>query len=188
MRPRPDPRLDDFGVLAPDGHGALRFSSLLSLLPPSRRELGQVMQVVPTADGFLFVTTRWLLAWDGSRITTLATFPGDRPFATVFPVGREIYLWKRDGLSRITWTRGTRIEPVPGGAELAGRRVDTILPADHGLLVSVRGEGLFLFDPFERGNAVPFAPEASRWAAAKRLKVSSGCRLPDGCRRHSSRG
>jgi diguanylate cyclase (GGDEF)-like protein len=172
--------VDDFGVLAPDDHGALRFSSLLSLLPPSQRELGQVMQVAPTADGFLFATAQRLLAWDGSRITTLATFPGDRPFATIFKVGTEIYLWKRDGLSRITGTRGTRIEPVPGGAVFAGRRVDTILPADHGLLVSVRGEGLFLFDPSGPGKAVPFAPEASRWTAAKRLTPSSGCRLPDG--------
>jgi diguanylate cyclase (GGDEF)-like protein len=166
--------IDDFGVLAADGRGTLRYKSLVSLLPPDQRELGQVMQVVPTADGFVFMTTTRLLAWDGSRLSTLATFPGDRPFAAAFAVGREVYLWTRDGLAR---TAGTRIEPVPGGEVFRGRRVDLMLPAEHGLLVSVRGEGLFLF---RQGTAVPFAPEASRWTAAKRLTASSGCRLPDG--------
>jgi diguanylate cyclase (GGDEF)-like protein len=53
--------------------------------------------------------------------------------------------------------------------------VDEILPADGGILVSVRGEGLFLL---RDGKVTPFAPEASRWTAAKRL--FSGDRLADG--------
>jgi len=166
--------VDDFGLLAPDDHGTLGYVSLLYLLPPEERDLGQVMQVAPTAEGFLFLTRERLLEWDGTRITTLARFPGDRPFAMVFPVGPEIYLWSRDGLSRIA---GRHIEPVPGGEAFRGRRVDLILPAAKGLLVSVRGEGLFLFD---QGAAVPFAPEASRWTTAMRLTASSGLRLPDG--------
>jgi len=170
--------IDDFGLLAPDDHGTLGYVSLLGLLPPEERELGQIMQTAPAADGFLFLTGEKLMAWDGTRITILARFPGDRPLPALFQVGAEVYLWWRDGLSRVS---GRRIEPVPGGAVFGGRRVDLVLPAgdrpDQGLLVSVRGEGLFLF---ARGVAVPFAPEASRWTAAKRLTPSSGRRLPDG--------
>jgi ligand-binding sensor domain-containing protein len=66
---------------------------------------------------------------------------------------------------------------VPGGEVFRGRRVDLILPADHGVLVSVRGEGLFLFD---QGKATPFAPAASRWTTANRVMPASGLRLPDG--------
>ncbi|HEX3526651.1 MAG TPA: diguanylate cyclase [Thermoanaerobaculia bacterium] len=169
---------DDFGLLMPDDHGSLQYVSLLSLLPPEQRELDQVMETTPVADGFLFLTGKALLLWDGSHVSVLARFPGDRPFPATFRVGSDIYLWWRDGLSRID---GRRIEPVPGGAVFAGRRVDQILPAgerpDQGLLVSVRGEGLFLFS---RGTAMPFAPEASRWTAAKRLMPKAGRRLPDG--------
>ena len=164
--------IDEIGYLAPDGHGTLRYVSLLGLLPPQQRKLGQVLGLQATAKGFAFMTDRWLLVWDGTRIVTAATFPGDRPYAVTFGSGREVYLWSREGISRL---RGMRLEPVPGGEVFRGRRVDEILPADGGLLVSVRGEGLFLL---RDGQVTPFAPEASRWTAAKRL--FSGARLADG--------
>ncbi|HEY4593478.1 MAG TPA: hypothetical protein VIJ61_13770, partial [Thermoanaerobaculia bacterium] len=164
--------VDELGVLAPDGHGTLRYVSLLGLLPPRQRDFGQVLSLQATAKGFAFMTDRWLLVWDGTHIVTAATFPGDRPYAESFAVGREVCVWTREGISRL---RGTRLEPVPGGEVFRDRRVDQILPADGGMLVSVRGEGLFLL---RNGQVTPFAPEASRWTAAKRL--ISGERLADG--------
>jgi diguanylate cyclase (GGDEF)-like protein len=164
--------IDELGYLAPDAEGTLRFVSLLGLLPNDQRELGQVMQTLPVPGGFAFVTTRWLFLWDGATMRTIAAFPGDRPYAVGFEVDGENYFWTRDGLARLT---GARLAPVPGGEAFRGRRVDLILPAGRGLLVSVREEGLFLF---RDGLVLPFAPEASRWTAAKRL--FSGLRLPDG--------
>ncbi|MFL6232354.1 MAG: diguanylate cyclase domain-containing protein [Thermoanaerobaculia bacterium] len=164
--------VDELGYLAPDGHGTLRYVSLTHLLPPAQRSLGQVLYIQATPRGFAFMTTRWLLLWDGTRITTVATFPGDRPYAGIFAAGPEVWAWTREGLARLT---GTRLQPVPGGEVFRGRRVDQILAADGGQLVSVRGEGLFLF---RDGQATPFAPEASRWTAAKR--IVSGDRLADG--------
>jgi diguanylate cyclase (GGDEF)-like protein len=164
--------INELGYLSPDGHGTLRYVSLLGLLAPGQRELGQVLTLQATANGFAFMTSRWLLVWDGTRIVTAAIFPGDRPYAVSFAVGREICVWTREGISRL---RGTRLEPVPGGEVFRGRRVDQILPAEGGMLVSVRGEGLFLL---RDGQVTPFAPEASRWTAAKRL--ISGERLADG--------
>ena len=35
--------VDEIGYLAPDGHGTLRYVSLLTLLPPGQRKLGQVL-------------------------------------------------------------------------------------------------------------------------------------------------
>src|SRR3954468_6607044 len=168
--------VDELGYLSPDGHGTLRYVSLLGLLPTGQRELGQVLSLQATPQGFAFMTGRRLLVWDGTRIVTAATFPGDRPYAVSFAVGlavgREICVWTREGISRL---RGTRLEPVPGGEVFRNRRVDQILPADGGMLVSVRGEGLFLL---RNGQVTPFAPEASRWTAVKRL--ISGERLADG--------
>jgi diguanylate cyclase (GGDEF)-like protein len=164
--------VDEIGYLAPDAHGTLSYVSLLGLLPPQQRTFGQVLSLQSTGSGFAFMTGRWLLVWDGTRIVTAATFPGDRPYAVSFAVGREVCVWSREGISCL---RGTRLEPVPGGEVFRGRRVDEILPADSGMLVSVRGEGLFLL---RDGKVTPFAPEASRWTAAKRLLC--GERLNDG--------
>jgi diguanylate cyclase (GGDEF)-like protein len=164
--------VDELGYLAPDEHGTLRYVSLMSLLPSGQQELGQVSQVFPTAQGFSFMTTRWLLLWDGTRIQTVATFPDGRPYAKGFYIGRESYVWTREGIMRLA---GKSLQPVPGGEVFRDRRVDLILPADGGLLVSVRGEGLFVL---KEGRAGPFAPEASRWTAEKRL--IDGGRLADG--------
>jgi diguanylate cyclase (GGDEF)-like protein len=165
--------VDEMGYLAPDAAGSLQYVSLAGLLPPQDRQFGQVMNTHAMGSGFAYLTDRWLRIWDGSRLTTVARFPGDRPFAASFDVGTALYVWTREGLFRLA---GTSLQPVAGGEVFRGRRVDLILPAeDGGLLVSVRGEGLFLF---RDGQAVPFAPTASRWTAEKRL--FTGLRLPDG--------
>lgn len=165
--------IDEIGYLKADEVGALRYVSLAGLLPPGQRKLGQVLRVVPTPEGFAFLTGRWLLLWDGETVRTVATFPGDRPYTAIFPVREKVYVWTRDGLARLD---GTQIRPVPGGELFRGRRIDQLLPADRdALLISVRGEGLFLF---HGGLAEPFAPEASRWAVKN--KLLEGERLDDG--------
>lgn len=163
---------DEIGYLKPDAVGTLRYVSLRELLPPAQRELGQVFKVRATPNGFLYLTARWLLSWDGGAIRTVATFPGDRPYADSFDVNGILYVWTREGLWRVT---GGALKPVAGGDVFRGRRIDQILPAGRGLLISVREQGLFLFHD---GVAKPFAPEASRWAIENR--VLQGCRLDDG--------
>lgn len=170
--------VDDLGTLEPDAQGTLRYVSLLRLLPPAQRSFGQVMTVQPVSEGlegFAFLTAQSLLLWDGKTITSIATFPAERPHAALFQVGAENLVWTREGLMRLA---GRRLVPVPGGWMFRGRRVDTVLPADGGLLVSVRGEGLFLLKA--DGLALPFAPAASRWTAAHRLMPGSASYLPDG--------
>ena len=130
-------------------------------------------QLAPAAGGFVFKLAERLLFWDGNVLSTIASFPSGRPFPAVFDVLGTVYVWSRDiGLSRLA---GRKLEPMAGGDRFRGRRVDALAPAGDGLLVSVRGEGLFRF---AAGLAAPFAPEASRWAVANR--VYSAIRLPDG--------
>ncbi|HEX4966172.1 MAG TPA: diguanylate cyclase [Thermoanaerobaculia bacterium] len=166
---------DELGYLAPAADGTLRYVSLLDLLPAGQRKFGQILKLAPAAHGFAFTTTTSILLWDGARrIATVATFPDERPYSTVYPIGQEALFGTRDGISRLA---GTRLAPLPGGEGFRGRRVDQILPADGGsLLVSVRGEGLFLLD--RDGKATPFSPEGTRWAKEKR--VFEGVRLADG--------
>lgn len=164
--------VDELGYLAPGPDGRLGYVSLLGLLPQEMHNFSQVLRISPIPEGFVFVTEHWIVAWDGTRLETLATFSGGRPYAVTFTVGAETFVWTREGLLRLA---AMRLEPVPGGELFSGRRIDQILPAEDGLLISVRGEGLFLL---RNGRVEPFAPEASRWAAEKR--VLAGCVLPDG--------
>ncbi|MES1241869.1 MAG: diguanylate cyclase [Acidobacteriota bacterium] len=167
--------IDELGYLMPETDGSLHFVSLAGLLAPEDRRLGQIMQVRAVGKGFLFTTKTRLLLWDGAALRTVATFPGDRPYAASFEAGSEVYVWTREGLKRLA---AGRLVPVPGGEIFAGRRVDQVLPAEGGLLVSVRGEGLFLLRDGADPSATPFAPEASRWAVE--AKVIDGLRLRDG--------
>ena len=165
--------IDDLGYLAADAGGAPRFVSLAHLLPPPERQLGQVLQIVPADAGFLFNLADRLLRWDGTGLSTLATYPPVRPYPEIFTFAGRTYVWsKASGLSRLA---GRRLESVPGGERFRGGRVDALAPDGDALLVSVRGEGLFRL---AAGLAAPFAPEASRWAAANRLLT--GIRLADG--------
>ncbi|HEX3553698.1 MAG TPA: diguanylate cyclase [Thermoanaerobaculia bacterium] len=164
---------DEIGYLRPAADGTLGYVSLVGLLPPEQRRFGQVLRLEPAAHGFVFTTVRSILTWDGTRVATVATSSGERPYPDVFRVGADDFCWTaRDGISRL---EETRLVPVPGGDAFRGRRVDQILPANGGLLVSVRGEGLFLL---KAGTSSPFSPQGSRWAAARR--VLEGLPLPDG--------
>ncbi|HEY6320235.1 MAG TPA: hypothetical protein VJA16_01620, partial [Thermoanaerobaculia bacterium] len=165
--------IDDLGYLGADAGGTPRFVSLVHLLPPAARQTGQVLQIVPAGGGFLFNVADRLLLWDGAALSTLATYPRVRPYPETFAFAGSTYVWSQAaGLSRLA---GRRLEPVPGGERFRGPRLDALAPDGDGLLASVRGQGLFRL---AAGQVTPFAPEASRWAAANRLL--SGRRLADG--------
>ncbi len=169
--------VDELGILEASASGELRFVSLLNLLPPDQRQLGQVGAVFATPRGFVFFTSDAVIEWDGAKIATLARPAAGPPYPGLFDLGGEIYLADKTGIFK---RAGDRFELIPGGDRFLGKRVDQILPAaGGGLLVSVRGEGLFLMNPID-GGAVPFAPEASAWTSANRLLFGTSCRLPDG--------
>ncbi len=168
--------VDELGIVESSASGELRFVSLLNLLPPDERRVGQVAAVFATPRGFLFFTVDAVIEWDGQKITTLARPATGPPYPGVFEVAGEIYLSDKTGIFKRI---GDRFERIPGGDRFVGKRVDQILPAPGGLLVSVRAEGLFLMNPID-GGVVPFAPEASAWTSANRLLVGASCRLPDG--------
>lgn len=165
--------VDDLGLLEVDDQGSLRFRSLVDLVPPAYRPLGQILTIEPTDLGFLYLTEKALFEWDGTRLALIRELPPGRPAARIYAAGTSPMVWTREeGLLRF---RGGRLEPWPGGELFRERRVDALMPGDAGLVVSVRGEGLFLL---AEGRAAPWAPLASEWTLKN--KVYTGQRLPDG--------
>ncbi len=59
--------LNDLGYFTPDPTGLLQFSSLLSLIPDSIRDIGDFEDVQVTGDGIFFKSTRKLLIWHPNK-------------------------------------------------------------------------------------------------------------------------
>jgi diguanylate cyclase (GGDEF)-like protein len=165
--------IDDLGLLEVDEVGSLGFRSLLDQVPQAYRPLGQILTVDAAGDGFLYMAERVLFHWDGQQLAVLRELPAGRPVARTFAVGGRPMVWTRD--DGLLLYNERRLDPWPGGETFRGRRVDGLLPAPGGLLVSVRGEGLFrLVD----GVATPWSPAASAWAVKNKVFVAQD--LPDG--------
>ena len=163
--------VSDFGTLERDATGAQTFRSLLSHLPEPHRAFGDVNAICAIRNGFLYVSERRLLVWDGRRARVAAEFAqGTAPRGCIAERG-EVVLRGPHGLQRF--------DPITNritAAGLTGARVLTALRrADGKIVAAVRGEGLFLVDG---ATATPFAPDASAWLQGK--AVSGGSRLADG--------
>ncbi|HVT43847.1 MAG TPA: diguanylate cyclase [Thermoanaerobaculia bacterium] len=178
--PGPDGRvivggLDEIGYLEPDAAGQMQYVSMMPLLPKGITTVGEVYDVHKVSEGFLFTTDAALLQWNGGRETMKLISelePGPATKAS-FLIDGTVWVWTPEGLHRVV---DGRMQKVDAPDRFEGRRVNLMQSwYDGRILVSVRDEGLFLFDGT---RAHPFAGEASRRAA--RQIVSHGCRLPDG--------
>jgi diguanylate cyclase (GGDEF)-like protein len=163
--------VSDFGYLGHGTDGAQEYRSLLPKLPAAQRAFGDVKAICPIASGFLYVTEKSLLVWNGKDARVAAEFPPAAAPRGCLSEGGEILLRGPDGLQRFD-AATNRITP----AGLAGKRVLLTLRRPDGKVVAaVRDEGLFLLDGT---SGAPWAPEASRWLKGK--SVSGGTPLGDG--------
>lgn len=166
--------VDELGLVRLKAEGRPLYTSLTPRLATEPRTLGPLLGVHAVGGHAYFLFERALLDWDGERFHRLSSFEEGAPVARSFLVRGVLYVWSRRGLERL---EGGRLVPVPGGAQLAGRKLEVLLPADQGrLLAVVRETGLLLLD--EVGELTPFAPAASAWL--KEHRATDGERLADG--------
>ena len=136
------------------------YHSLLRQLPPQFREPGDVRAVCATDDGFVFVGENFVATWNGKTARVIDTA---RDASSCFTANRVTYLAGANGVQRIG-----------DGRAFEGKNVELVLPfADNRVLVSVAGEGLFVWDGH---TTSPFpTPELLRTK-----QITAGCRLSDG--------
>ncbi len=157
----------EFGYLATAPDGTLAYRSLVSQLPTSARDFGEVRGICTTGRGFVFAAERATIEWNGG---TPRIIP---PLGQAPPVGCEvidgaIHLWGIDGLLRFENGRLVR-------AGLEGTIVDAAVDGGDRTIAAVRDSGLVAL---KNGTPEPFAPEGSDWLRGKR--VTDACRLRDG--------
>jgi diguanylate cyclase (GGDEF)-like protein len=163
--------VSDFGYLVRNARGAQEYRSLLPRIPAAQRSFGDVNAICATAAGFLYVTEKRLLVWDGKDARVAAQYTPENAPRGCLSEGGEIVLRGSQGLQRFD-PATSRITPLA----LNGLRVLlAIRRADGTMIAAVRDQGLFRI---EGAVASPWAPEATAWLKGK--SVSGGARLDDG--------
>lgn len=136
---------NEFGFLASDDRGQLRFVPMEDQLPPEERQFGQVWSVHATSMGIFFVSPGRLFRWDGQQFRSWKA--GKAFFLGYTPGGRFLVVDSGRGLLEI---RGDALELVKGGEVFAERRPRFLVPWEEGgrkvLLAGIRKEGLSVFD------------------------------------------
>jgi len=162
---------NEFGMLAADASGQLRYRPLEDLVEPSARQFADVWGVLPAADGVYFSTRDYLFRYDGQAIRT---WKAATTFTLAWQVRGRIYLFERGVGPVVLGPLG--LEPLPGGGRFAKDMVNFIVPWDGAsLLLGTARQGLFVADA---AGVRPFPTEADPYFRA--LAISTGILLDDG--------
>ena len=149
---------------------AQEYRSLVGQLPENKRQFGDVNGICATAAGFLYLTEKSILLWDGKAPRIVAEMPFESMPRGCHAEGNDVLLRGPKGLQRFD-AATRRIVPTP----LTKRVLMTVKLADGRIVAAIRDEGLVLVN----GDAVtPFAPEAGAWLKGK--VITGGARLNDG--------
>jgi len=148
----------DFGYLAPDSIGQLKFNSLLPLLDEKYKQFGEVWDVETSSHGAFFKTKKEIFKWDGSKITVW-----DSVFAfRLYNINDTIYS-RNDGIG-LMQIDNDKLKLTPGGEFFASIGIYDILPfkknefgKTESILVTTNSNGIFIQ---EDDKFIPFKTEA----------------------------
>lgn len=171
----------DFGYLAPDALGRMRYVSLLDHVAPSERGFAEVWTTLSTSHGMYFSTSQRLFRLNGDAISSWAA---THDFHLTFVVNDQLYIRQSGiGLQRIV---GDALELIPGGERFADDKIYVMVPwaesdQDQSILLATRRNGWLIFDgetyrPWQTSH-----PEALKsdmvygalWLADGRLAVAT---------------
>lgn len=167
----------EFGYLAPDASGQMRYVSLLDRVPAKERDFADVWSVFPTPEGVYFATLTRLFRLRGGE---MKVWKPQGAFHLAFHVGGSIYIRE---LSRgLLMLKGDTLVPLPGGERFAKEKIYALLPwgtptpgQPQALLIGTRTQGWFVYDGHDYR---PWPTEAD--AAIKHDMLYNATWLADG--------
>ncbi len=159
--------MEELGLLEPDSHAELRYRSLLPLVPPEARPLGDVLAVHAAGDAVVFRTRSRLLVF---RDETMRLLPEE--VRGSFRVGGEVWVDTASGLRRFDGTGLESASGPPGGVAAPVEALARL--ADGRLVAAVAGRGLVVR---EGALESPFGPHAELVTTARPRHAAL---LPDG--------
>lgn len=129
---------EEFGVLAPDSVGSLRYHSLLGYLTEDKRDLGDT-QVASAHDGIYFLSGNRLFRYNNQRMDHWSP---ESWYKTIFTLRDTLYADVEEiGLMKMV---GDSLQPIPGGYVFSDKDVQSIHPKGAtSYLVVTRAHGLY---------------------------------------------
>lgn len=136
----------DFGYLAPDEQGFMRYVSLSDELPTGMRDFADVWNIMVNEAGVYFFTFSRLIRWRDGEFDSWT--PQER-FHVANQVGERIFV-REEGRGLLELV-DDRLELMPGGGFFADERVYVTLRSRPGgeesrLLIGTRDRGWFVHD------------------------------------------
>ena len=157
----------EFGYLAPDSLGQMRYISLLAKVNPGQREFADVWSTLIIDEDIYFVAPQYLFRWqpgnpgaaDMPDSGQIRFWQPETSFHKAFVVQNAIYIWQRKiGLMTLT---GDSLQMLPGGEQFADVSIEAMMPFPNDkskfsigaatdqplmVLVGTHTQGLFLYD------------------------------------------
>lgn len=164
----------DFGYLAPDSVGQLRFVSLLEFVPQADREFTDVWRTFVCKEGVYFQTSTRLFRFSPATAQIKIWKPATR-FNRASLVAGQLYLPQvKFGLMRV---HGDSLHLLAGTERFAEEIYAVLLPydANNALLIATAKQGLFIYN---NETVAPFRTQADEFLHAS--EIYRGARLPDG--------
>ncbi|MGA9294875.1 MAG: ATP-binding protein [Ignavibacteriaceae bacterium] len=159
----------DFGYLAPDSIGKLKFVSLLKYLESKYKRFGDVWDVAAAPDGVFYKTQDKIFKWNGKRITVFDSVYAHR----LYKINNSLYVRNNGtGLMEIS---GNSLHLVPDGNKFSSIGIYNMLPFKNTILVTTNQNGLFFYDDYHFSQ---FKTEADSFLVKNRLYNT--CKLSDG--------
>ena len=159
----------DFGYLAPDSIGQLRFVSLLKYLGNKYKRFGDVWDVAVTLNGVYYKTQDKIFKWNGNKIKVFESVYAHR----LYKINNSLFVRNNGaGLFEIS---GDSLMLVPDGKKFSSIGIYDMLPFKDKILVTTNANGLFLYDGY---NFSKFKTEADSFLVKNRLYNT--CELSDG--------
>ena len=159
----------DFGYLAPDSTGDMRFVSILNYLDNNHKEFGDVWDVVASSQGVYYKTRDKIFRWNGNKIEVIDSSQAFR----LYKINDKVYT--RDYGRGLFEIDGDSLKLVPEGEKFARTGIYDMLPFGNKILITTNYEGLFLYDG---STFSQFKTEADSFLTKNR--IYNACELDDG--------
>ncbi|MEZ4774112.1 MAG: ATP-binding protein [Bacteroidia bacterium] len=164
--------LGEFGYLAPDSMGTLRYYSLKSRLENPEMSITDIISVVGLPSGAVFRSTDTgrLFFWENGHLRT-SHHAVEAGVKSIFRLENKL-LGISDQLGLVEWT-GKEFRAMPGGQSMAAMSVMAMVPfADHKILVRTFQNGFFILS-FVDGvvKLTPFRTEVDEVVSANLFTI-----------------
>jgi DNA-binding CsgD family transcriptional regulator len=162
---------EDCGYFAPDETGAMRYHSLVSLIPHQYRFFDEIWKIHRLDNAIIFQTFRYLLVYKDGQFTVV---PPPSSFSHSYQIGNKIYIVDR--LKGLMEFDGQKLKNVSDDPVFSTNEIRGILPFDNqSILVGTINSGLFLLG---ENKLIPWDSDIN--AILKENVLFSAIRLKNG--------